>query len=43
MYNVQTVTDEKEKQEAKKQLVEAANVVNQVHGFAFLKEIYSDF
>ena len=30
MYNVQTVTDEKEKQEAKKQLVEAANAVNQV-------------
>merc|ERR1712142_480051 len=29
MYNVQTVTDEKEKQEAKKQLVEAADAVNQ--------------
>merc|ERR1712228_195686 len=29
MYNVQTVTDEKEKQEAKKQLIEAADAVNQ--------------
>jgi hypothetical protein len=30
MYNVQTVTDEKEKQEAKRQLIEAAGAENQV-------------
>ena len=34
MYNVQTVTDEKEKQEAKKQLNEAADAVNQVMNYS---------
>merc|ERR1739838_346169 len=39
MYNVQTVTDDKEKQEAKKQLIEAAGAVNQCGFEAFEEEV----